>query len=109
MRLKGEIERDVLDLAFEKTVILRPGMLLGDREESRMLEAPLVGIGKSLGWISKPWLRDWWAHDAEEVARASVSAGMKALKGTGEEGQQKVRMVSAKDIIRLGRTEWENS
>ena len=109
VRMKGEIEKDVLDLGFEKTVIVRPGMLLGDRGETRMLEAPVAAIAKSLGWISKPLLRDPWAQDGQEVARASVSAAMAALKGTGEEGQQKVRYLSAKDIIRLGRTEWKES
>ncbi|KAL1955742.1 hypothetical protein VTO42DRAFT_8140 [Malbranchea cinnamomea] len=106
-RMKGQIEKSILDLGFEKTVIVRPGLILGTREESRPLEYAIRGIGNVMASISKPWLSDWWAQDASEIARAAVSAGMKALEDTGTEGQQKVTILNGKDIIRLGRTEWK--
>lgn len=34
----GELERDVQTLGFKRTFILRPGLLLGNREESRTAE-----------------------------------------------------------------------
>jgi hypothetical protein len=70
------------------------------------LESVIVKVGKLMGGISKPWLRDWWAQDALEIARASVSAGLEALNGTGE-GEKKVRYLFASEITRLGRTEWK--
>jgi uncharacterized protein YbjT (DUF2867 family) len=105
-RMKGEIEQGIINLGFEKTVIVRPGAILGNREESRPLESVIVGVGKLMGGISKPWLRDWWAQDALEIARASVSAGLEALNGTGE-GEKKVRFLFSSEITRLGRTEWK--
>lgn len=108
-RMKGQIEKSVLELGFEKTVIVRPGLILGPREDSRPWEAVAQGVGNALGWISKPWLSDAWAQSAEEIARASVSAGMRALKGTDEESRQKVWYLHGKDIIRLGRTEWKET
>lgn len=39
VRLKGEIEEDVKALDFDHTVILRPGLISGKREESRPAEA----------------------------------------------------------------------
>lgn len=38
-RVKGEIEKAVRELSFPSLVILRPGLLLGERDESRPLEA----------------------------------------------------------------------
>ncbi|WEW58258.1 Protein fmp52, mitochondrial [Emydomyces testavorans] len=108
MKLKGDIEKSILDLDFEKTIIIRPGFLAGKREEHRMAESIVGTIGNAAGWVSKPWLKDWWAQDALEVARAAVSAGLTALKGTEPDGQQKVRILTGKDIIRLGRTEWKD-
>lgn len=35
MKTKGELERDVKALGFKRTVILRPGILLGEREISK--------------------------------------------------------------------------
>ncbi|EAS35978.3 protein FMP52, mitochondrial [Coccidioides immitis RS] len=105
MKLKGDIEKSILDLNFEKTIILRPGFLSGQREERRIIEGMVGVIGNAAGWLSKPWLKDWWSNDAVEVARASVSAGLAALKGTEPDGQQKVRILAGKDIVRLGRTE----
>lgn len=108
-RMKGQIEKSILELGFDKTVIVRPGLILGPREESRPWEAVAQGVTNMMGWISKPWLSDPYAQNATEIARASVSAGMKALKGTDEESKQKVWFLHGKDIIRLGRTEWKET
>ena len=107
LRMKGEIEQSIVDLKFDKTIILRPGMIAGDREVKRPIEVMVGKVGGVMGCISKPWLRDWWTQDATEIAKAAVNAGMRALKGTEGEGQEKVRILGGKDIIRLGRTEWE--
>ncbi|CCF59306.1 hypothetical protein KAFR_0G02750 [Kazachstania africana CBS 2517] len=41
-KMKGEIERDISDLGFNRTIILRPGILLGERHER------LKGFGNGL-------------------------------------------------------------
>ncbi|KAF3492407.1 uncharacterized protein GIQ15_01924 [Arthroderma uncinatum] len=108
-KLKGDIEQSILDIGFEKTVILRPGMISGKREVGRPIEEAISGIGNVMGWVSQPLLRDWWTQDASVIARAAVSAAMKALQGSGAEGEKKVLYLGGKDIVRLGRTEWEET
>ncbi|EEH38418.1 NAD dependent epimerase/dehydratase family protein [Paracoccidioides lutzii Pb01] len=107
LKLKGDIEESILALGFERTVILRPQLIGGQRAETRLAEGLLRGIAGVAGWINKPLLKDWWCQDAEEIARAAVSAGLKAWKGEGGQGQQGVIVLDGKDIIRLGRTEWK--
>jgi len=100
--MKGELEEAVKALDFEHTVILRPGLLVGNREESRPAEFVVRKIAGFAGSLSNA-LKDSWAQDAEVVGRAAVSAGLQALGG----GHEKVWVVPQADIVRLGRTEWK--
>lgn len=99
-RMKGEIEEDVKALGFERTVILRPGLISGTREESRPLEA---GIRFIAGWAGKlhSSLKDGWAQDADVIGKAAVHAGLKALEGDVPEGSEKVWLIEGKGIIAL--------
>jgi hypothetical protein len=58
------------------------------------------------GMISSHYLKDWWAQDADVIAKAAVSAGLKAVSG---EAPSKVWQLKGPDIIRLGRTDWKES
>ncbi|MDV7400534.1 hypothetical protein RZS08_54465, partial [Arthrospira platensis SPKY1] len=46
-RIKGELERDLLALGFDRVVLFRPSILLGDRGESR----PAERIAMFFGWV----------------------------------------------------------
>jgi hypothetical protein len=100
-KMKGELEEAVKALDFEHTIILRPGLLVGDRQESRPAEFVVRKIAGFAGALSNG-LKDFWAQDDEVVGKAAVSAGLKALKGEGP----KVSIVGQPDVVRLGRTEW---
>jgi nucleoside-diphosphate-sugar epimerase len=102
-KMKGELEEAVKKLDFDSTIILRPGLIVGGREDSRPSEFVVRKIAGVLGAISKPWLTDAWAQDAEVIGRAAVSAGEKALTGEAP----KIWMLGQSDIVRLGRTEWK--
>ena len=102
-KMKGEIEEGVKALDFEHTIIVRPGLIGGQREESRPSEAAIRKIASGLGKISTHWLKDGWAQDAEVIAKAAVSAALKTESG---EVKDKVWVLGASDIVRLGRTEW---
>ena len=41
LKMKGEIEEHVKELGFERTIILRPGLLVGNRTESLPAERAL--------------------------------------------------------------------
>jgi uncharacterized protein YbjT (DUF2867 family) len=45
-RLKGEIERDLLKMNFERTLIYQPSILIGPRTENR--------VGEKIGQILSP-------------------------------------------------------
>lgn len=102
--MKAEVDEAVQEIGFPHTVLVKPGLLLGARKDSRTAEAILQAIAKGLGAISKVWLTEWWAQDVDVIGRAAVVAGMQCLEGKREEG---VWVVSQSDIIRLGRTEWK--
>jgi len=84
-------------------VILKPGLLIGSRQESRVAEGALQSVARFLGSTIGNYGKDFWAQDAEVVARAAVTAGELALKG----GYGQVWIVDQTDIVRLGRTEWK--
>lgn len=100
--MKGELEEGIKALGFEHTVILRPGLLVGAREDTRAAEAVLRGIANAAGSISNG-LKDFWAQDAVTVGRAAVNAGLQALEGR----KPKVWDIGQADVVRLGRTEWK--
>jgi nucleoside-diphosphate-sugar epimerase len=102
-KMKGELEDAVQTLGYDSVVILRPGMIVGDRQESRLAEGVLRNIAKGLGAISQKWLKDAWAQDATVIAKAAIHAGELALEGKVKD---KVWIVGQSDIVRLGRTEW---
>lgn len=102
MKMKGELEDAVKALGFEKTIILQPGVILGQREKIRMFEAPIRWIGNGLQMFA-PKLTDFWGQDAKVIARGAVNAGLKALEGEGPA----VQVLGMADIVRLGRTEWK--
>ncbi|KAH8805288.1 hypothetical protein F5884DRAFT_443703 [Xylogone sp. PMI_703] len=104
-RMKGELEEAIEGLKFEHTVFINPGLIVGAREDSRPAEATMRGIAKFVGMISGGALTNGWSQDAEVIARAAVSAGMKCLEQQAQVGE--VRRVRQAEIIRLGQTEWQ--
>ena len=102
-KMKGELEESVKALNFDHTVILRPGMVVGSREESRPAEAVVRKVAGFAGLLGNMF-KDPWAQDADVIAKAAVQGGLMALEGKVEE---KVLILAQSDIVRLGRTEWK--
>lgn len=61
LKMKGELESSVKELGFEHTVILRPGLILGDRKETRFAEAIARGFADLSGLLGKS-IRDSWGQ-----------------------------------------------
>jgi uncharacterized protein YbjT (DUF2867 family) len=74
LRTKGTMEQAIIDLQFNHSVIARPSMLLGQRDERRIGET----IGKVLMKILNPLLtgrfRKYRAIHGRDVARAMIAA-----------------------------------
>ncbi|KIW15910.1 hypothetical protein PV08_05960 [Exophiala spinifera] len=105
-RMKGEIEDVVTALEFEHTIIVRPGLIVGERDHNRgVLEHSLRSFANALGHLHHS-LKDAWAQDADTIARATVAAAAEVEKG---EVKDKVWILQQKDIVRLGKTEWKKA
>ena len=104
-KLKGDVEEAFKAIGFSHTIIVRPGLLIGERNDTRLAEAFLRKIASGFGAVSQK-LVDFWAQDAQVIARASVSSVAEAAEGKREEG---LWVIEQADIVRLGRTEWKES
>ncbi|TGO44053.1 hypothetical protein BCON_0627g00040 [Botryotinia convoluta] len=113
-KMKGELEDAVKALLDKKenrvkhVIILRPGLIVGEREDSRPTEFVARKVAGWMGWVN-PGLQDFWAQDARVIGRAAVEAGVRAMRGRdGGEGEviPRVWELGQRDIVRLGRGEW---
>jgi uncharacterized protein YbjT (DUF2867 family) len=82
LRVKGEAERGLAALGFERVDCLRPGLLLGDRAEHRKAEALGQKLAPLANLLARGPLRRYRAIAADDVAAALVS-----LCGRGGEGR----------------------
>jgi uncharacterized protein YbjT (DUF2867 family) len=78
-KMKGDLERDVIRLLFERIHIIRPGLLAGDREEKRMGEVIGEKVLNVFAWI--PALKKYKPIRDTEVADAMIHAALKEDKG----------------------------
>jgi len=103
-KMKGEIEEHVKELGFDHTIILRPGLIVAQREQSHgVAEVTLRTIASTLGHLHRS-LKDPWAQDGDTIAKAAVAAAIQAEK---DQLKDKVWILGQKDIVRLGLTEWK--
>ncbi|KAI9726729.1 MAG: Protein fmp52, mitochondrial [Chrysothrix sp. TS-e1954] len=102
-KMKGQLDEAVSDIGFEKVVLIKPGLIVGSRSDSRPAEYMTRCLANGMGKVSGNKLKDFWAQDADVIGKAAVSAGLRCLDGSAPEG--KVWTVSMGDIVKLGRTE----
>jgi uncharacterized protein YbjT (DUF2867 family) len=102
-KMKKGVETTVKELEFDHSIIVRPGLILGEREQSRWIEGFATTIVRGLNYIG---LQDKIAQDAEVIARAAIRATQLAEEG---KAPSKFWVLGQGDIIRLGRTEWNQS
>ena len=103
-QMKQGVEDTVKELGFETAIILRPGMILGKREESRAAEAVFQGLVRGIGKLVGTWAQDKIGQEAEVIARAAVHAARIADEG---KAPAKWWVLEQADIVRLGRDEWK--
>jgi len=81
LRVKGETEQAVSALPFEAVHIMRPGLLLGERQESRAGEGVAQKVMPIVKGLLVGPLRKYRAVSADRVARAMVGAARSAASG----------------------------
>ena len=72
LRTKGEVEEELLNMGFEKVIIVRPSLLLGRRNERRLGEDIGKAIYSGLSFIFIGALAKYRAIDAQNVAKAMI-------------------------------------
>lgn len=79
-KMKGGLEVAIKKLHFRCIRIIRPGILDGERNESRPMEKVAVGISRGLIWI--PGLKKYRPVHASTVAKAMINACFDETAGT---------------------------
>jgi uncharacterized protein YbjT (DUF2867 family) len=72
LRIKGEMEQGILAATFEKTVIVRPSMLMGERKERRPGEIAGKVVMKVIQPVLSGKLLKYRAIHGRDVARAMI-------------------------------------
>ena len=78
-RMKGELEEAVSKLSFPNIRIIRPGILDGQRNESRPLEKAAIEISRVLAYI--PGIKQFRPVHANVVAKAMINAAFDGSAG----------------------------
>lgn len=73
LRIKGEMEEKILKLGFEKTVIVRPSILLGERKEIRAGEIVGKAVMKAIQPVFTGKFRKYRPIHGRDVAKAMIS------------------------------------
>ena len=84
LRVKGETEKDVRALGYDTLSIARPSLLVGDRKESRPLEAAGIGVARALAFTMVGGLRGYRPIEAKTVAAGLVRATLDGAPGVRE-------------------------
>lgn len=72
-RVKGEMERDLKLISFESLIILRPGLLLGERVVSRPLETISIKAIRALEFLLPNVLINRAATDIKHLSKRLIS------------------------------------
>jgi len=72
LRIKGEMEEEILKTGFERIVIVRPSMLLGERKEKRTGEIIGKVVMKTVQPVLMGKFRKFRAIHSRDVAKAMI-------------------------------------
>jgi uncharacterized protein YbjT (DUF2867 family) len=73
MRIKGEMEQEIMKLKFENTAIVRPSMLLGERKERRAGETAGKVVMKIVNPLLVGKMKKYRGIHGRDVARAMIA------------------------------------
>lgn len=77
-RVKGELERDLAAVGFRSLTLVRPGVIGGDRQETRVGERMAI---VALGTLAPVVPKKWRINPAETIAKALIEAATKGAPG----------------------------
>ena len=81
-RIKGAVELELTTIGFDRLDILRPGLLLGQRQSRRFVEQVLQDLSPAIALITRgPWAR-YASISAEQLAGALLALCHETSPGT---------------------------
>lgn len=98
-RMKGEIERDILALDFDHTIILRPGVLLGERLGSKGWLTDISVKIASFFYRGRLQMLASYPVYGDDVGKVGAHLALKET-APGHSGK-KVRIVKSREILQL--------
>ena len=79
--VKGEIEDELKNSAIDQVEIYRPSLLLGNREESRVMEGISQKLMKATSFLFVGRLKNYKAICADKVAKFMLKQSLEVKKG----------------------------
>jgi uncharacterized protein YbjT (DUF2867 family) len=104
-KMKIGVEDAIKEAGFDTAIILRPGLIMGDREVAHSSGPMLTGMTKAIGRVLGQGVVDKFAQEAEIIGKAAVHAARLAAEG---KAPSKYWVLEQNDIVKLGRTEWKD-
>lgn len=80
-RTKGRVEQELQGLGYDALHIVRPSLLLGERDHARTMEDLAQKLAPALGWITRGPLARFRPVSAAEVARAMIVYALRDERG----------------------------
>lgn len=102
LQMKQGVENTIRSLDFEQAVVLRPGIILGDREREHQGAPFLKSLIRGIGGLSQAW-HDNLGQEANVIARAAVKAALFAE--VDNRARSQFWVIERQEIVRLGRDE----
>lgn len=100
--MKGELEEQVKQMGFQNAIILRPGLIMGTREDRRPFEFGARKVAAGLKALTGGLLSNGWAQEAHVIARAAIHSALDCATGKRQPG---VWVLEQADIVKLGACE----
>lgn len=93
LRTKGELEQELANLPFKAIHILRPGLLIGKRQEFRLGEAIAMWFAPALDLLMHGSLRRYHSINAEIAG--------KVMMGVAQQGKHGIHVYEYSDLVRV--------
>jgi uncharacterized protein YbjT (DUF2867 family) len=74
IRTKGETERDIIALDLAHTHIFQPSMIMGNRKESRSMEAFLIKVFSVINPVFVGPIQKYRGIEGKDIAKAMIAA-----------------------------------
>ena len=99
-RVKGETERDIQALGYRSVHVVRPSLLLGNRDETRLGEQIGEVALKAVSFLMIGPLKNYKAIEAQDIARAMQYYATKEVQGRHIHESGELQQVADKRITK---------